>query len=167
MSQPDMNDRLKFLTAPEVAEILKMNPQVISRKLQQGEIPGYKIGKDWRISEKDLWEWIQLHSNRRPHGLEAKVIDNFIVEGRVKAMPAQHKKRLIILNYILGNFRQGQVYSEKEVNEIILRFHDDYCTVRREFIAEKMMFRSGGKYRRNSSYKLVVQEKKPSPRRQE
>jgi hypothetical protein len=34
--------RLRFFTSFEVAEILKMHPQVITRKLQAGDIRGYK-----------------------------------------------------------------------------------------------------------------------------
>ena len=38
-------EELKFYTSAEVADILKMNPQVIARKLQGGEMEGYKIGR--------------------------------------------------------------------------------------------------------------------------
>jgi len=57
--------RLRFYTSLEVAEILKMHPQVITRKLQAGEIGGYKLGKDWRISEAQLFEFLARHSNER------------------------------------------------------------------------------------------------------
>jgi hypothetical protein len=58
-----------------------------------------------------------------------------------------------VLEYILDHFEPNQLYSEKQVNEIIKRFHDDYCRVRREFIDERMMNRKDGKYRRNVSYR--------------
>lgn len=156
MELSKISESLKFYTTQEVADLLKMNVQVISRKLASGEIAGYKIGKDWRIAEKDLIEWIEKHSNkRRGRNRADNVIDNFIKDGRVASLPAQRKKRRYVLEYILGNFNSGRVYTEKEVNEIISRFYDDFCTVRREFIAEKMMSRANGKYRRNSSYKSL------------
>ena len=34
---------LKFYTTNEIADLLKMNIQVIARKLKHGELPGYKI----------------------------------------------------------------------------------------------------------------------------
>ncbi|GAF76103.1 unnamed protein product, partial [marine sediment metagenome] len=37
-------------------------------------------------------------------------------------------------------------YAESEVNETISRFHEDYATIRREFIMRRMMDREGGYY---------------------
>jgi excisionase family DNA binding protein len=64
-SKPDSDSHLRFFTAAELAEILKMHPQVITRKLQSGAIAGYKLGKDWRISEAQLLDFLERHSNTR------------------------------------------------------------------------------------------------------
>ena len=45
-------------------------------------------------------------------------------------------------------FELGRVYEEQEVNEILLRFHEDYCTIRRDMISEKLMEREGIAYKR-------------------
>ncbi|MBQ4353734.1 MAG: metalloregulator ArsR/SmtB family transcription factor [Clostridia bacterium] len=66
------------------------------------------------------------------------VIDTFFVYGRLTALPAQRKKREVVLKYILEPLQEnghGKAYTEKEINEHILRYHDDYCTIRREMIA--------------------------------
>ncbi len=153
MEKSELPANLRFYSTMEIAEMLKMNIQVIARKLAAGEIVGYKIGKDWRVSETDLLSWIEKHSNQRQGKKSAiKVIDNFIKNGRVIALPAQRKKRRYVLEHILKEFKTGQIYSEAEVNEMIQKYYDDYCLVRREFIIEKMMGRSNGKYRRTSSY---------------
>jgi excisionase family DNA binding protein len=149
------NSTLKFYTTNEIAELLKMNVQVIARKLKYGELAGYKIGKDWRVKESDLLVWLEKHSNRNVLDPGRKIIDRFMKKGKFEALPVQRKKRKYILEHILGHFELNRVYSEKEVNEIITRFHDDYCRVRREFVDEKMMNRKGGKYRRNVSYKFT------------
>jgi excisionase family DNA binding protein len=146
-------NRPKFYTTFEVAEMLKMNVQVVARKLQKGEIPGYKIGKDWRVSESGLWNWLEKHSNQRISEAD-KIVNRYLKSGRFLSLPAQRKKKRYILQYILQKFETHRTYSEKEVNEIILKYHDDFCTVRREFIMEKMMTRAEGKYIRNSSYFL-------------
>jgi len=151
MSESDKT-QLKFYTTNEVAELLKMNVQVISRKLKYGELPGYKIGKDWRIKESDLLEWLNKHSNKSQIEPGQRVINNFMVNGYFKELPAQRKKRKYILEYILKQFELNRVYPEKEVNEIIMKYHEDFCFVRREFIMEKMMTRKDGKYHRNASY---------------
>ncbi len=152
MNNDNLPDHLKFYTTQEVAEILKMNVQVISRKIQKGDLIGYKIGKDWRISEKDLTEWIARHSNQRLNDPKSRVIDSFFRGGKLRSIPTQRKKRRIVLEYILDRFELGKVYSEKEVNSVIRDYHEDFCTIRREFIMEKMMTRKEGKYQRNSSY---------------
>jgi excisionase family DNA binding protein len=154
MADSNKSANLKFYTTQEVADILKMNVQVIARKLQQGNIPGYKIGKDWRIAEKDLLQWIEKFSNQKKRTLSEKVFSSFIRDGQVTSLPVQRKKRRYVLEYILKQFEPGKVYREDEVNRVVMKYYDDYCTVRREFIMEKMMTRSGGKYMRNTSYKF-------------
>lgn len=143
---------LKFYTTNEIADLLKMNVQVIARKLQGGEITGYKIGKDWRVKESDLMEWLERHANRKSLDPAEQVIQRFMKNGRFVVFPAQYKRRKYIIEYILKQFELNRLYSEKEVNEIISRYHDDYCRVRRDFVDEGMMNRQNGKYRRNVSY---------------
>ena len=49
---------------------------------------------------------------------------------------------------IVKQFDFGREYDEKEVNEIILHYHDDFCTIRREMIAFGMMTRHYETYKR-------------------
>lgn len=146
------NNELDLLTAKEVADTLKMNPQVVLRKLQAGEIPGYKIGKEWRINRSKLVDWLERHSNQRKHYPNRLADPFFNDDGTLKSIPAQRKKRIAVLEVLLANFEPNRVYPEKELNEIIRRFHSDFCTIRREFILEKMMVRNQGNYMANSSY---------------
>lgn len=141
-----------FFTSAEVADKLKLNQQVVVRKLQTGEIPGYKIGKDWRISDRQLAAWLESRSNQNRLDERAKAERSFFKDGRLVEIPAQRKKRVYILERLLAEFDPVKVYTEAEVNEVLRRFHDDVCTLRREFIMEKMMVRSGGKYRRAQFY---------------
>jgi excisionase family DNA binding protein len=144
----------EFFTTAELAEKLKMNVQVITRKVQAGEIKAYKIGKDWRIPEQSVLEWLEKHSNQNSNTPKAKVIKNFVKDEHIETLPAKRSKRKYLLEYILAQFESNRDYTEDEVNHIIGRYHEDFATVRREFIMEKMMERSGGIYRRLSGYKL-------------
>jgi excisionase family DNA binding protein len=144
---------MDFLTSAEVADKLKLNQQVVVRKLQTGEIPGYKIGKDWRVAENQLLDWLESRSNRNRPDPRAKIERAFFKDGRLTEIPAQRKKRVVILERLLKEFDPEKVYTEAEVNAVLRRCHDDVCTLRREFILEKMMVRSKGKYRRVSSYR--------------
>jgi excisionase family DNA binding protein len=152
MTNISIND-IEFLTSAEVAEKLKLNQQVVVRKLQTGEIPGYKIGKDWRVAENQLMEWLETHSNRSRLSPRAKIEKAFFKDGHLTEIPAQRKKRVVVLERLLNEFELARVYTESEINTTLRRFHDDVCTLRREFIMEKMMVRSKGKYCRVSSYR--------------
>ena len=72
--------------------------------------------------------------------------DILLPDGRLKIIPAQRKKREVILRHILKEFKPEVHYTEKQVNEILARFHDDTATLRREMIAYKMMKRTEGEY---------------------
>ena len=54
----------EFFTTTELAQKLKMNVQVITRKVKAGEILAYKIGKDWRIPDQSVTEWLERQTNQ-------------------------------------------------------------------------------------------------------
>lgn len=79
-----------------------------------------------------------------------KVIGNFIDStGKLKTLPAQRKKKLILLEYMLRGLENGKPYKEKEINEHIQQYHEDFATVRREFIIARFMSRQDGIYELN------------------
>ncbi len=67
-------------------------------------------------------------------------------DGRLKVIPAQRKKREVVLRHILKEFQLGIRYTEQQVNEILTRFHNDTATLRREMIVYKLMDRAEGEY---------------------
>ncbi|MBR5312100.1 MAG: metalloregulator ArsR/SmtB family transcription factor [Clostridia bacterium] len=74
------------------------------------------------------------------------VIENFMPCGILKQLPAQQKKREIILRHILSSLPKKDSYTEKEINDHIKQFHEDYCYLRREMIAFGMMTRDHETY---------------------
>lgn len=48
-----------LMTVDQVAEHLQMNPQVVRRWLQDGRLPGIKIGREWRVDPNDLKAFIE------------------------------------------------------------------------------------------------------------
>jgi DNA-binding HxlR family transcriptional regulator len=72
--------------------------------------------------------------------------DVLLPDGRLKTIPAQRKKREVVLRHILKQFEPGVHYTERQVNDILARFHADTATLRREMIAYKMMGRAQGEY---------------------
>jgi predicted transcriptional regulator len=82
--------------------------------------------------------------------VKQKVIGNFLLaNGRLKTLPAQRKKKLIMLEYMTKGLRTGKVYTEEDINNHIQQFYDDYATVRREWVMSHFMFRENGKYELN------------------
>jgi predicted transcriptional regulator len=76
---------------------------------------------------------------------ERRVLDTFTdPEGRITAFPAQGKKFLVLLRYVLLSFEPGVHYTEKQVNEILLRFNKDTASLRRGMIEYHLMERVGG-----------------------
>lgn len=75
-----------------------------------------------------------------------KVEETFFEYGKLKSIPAQRKKERIILEHIVEAFEFDRIYTEREVNIIIADFYDDFCTLRRDMIAEKLLKREGNEY---------------------
>lgn len=57
----------EVLTAEEAAEFLHFNPVTIRLKARSGEIPGRKIGKEWRFSRRRLLEWLEEGDREKVH----------------------------------------------------------------------------------------------------
>lgn len=87
-----------------------------------------------------------LELERREEEYRKKVVASFFEYGILKTIPSQRKKERIILEEIGKAFEAGIVYDESEVNRIIQRFHEDYCTLRRDMIAEGILVREGARY---------------------
>lgn len=83
---------------------------------------------------------------QRDAAYRQRVIDSFFEYGKLKAIPTQRKKERIVLEVIAEKFALGRRYTEQEVNLVIADFHDDFCTIRRDMIAEKLLVRSEGQY---------------------
>lgn len=77
-----------------------------------------------------------------------RVLDSFFEYGRLKSIPAQRKKERICLEEIAKELELGRPYPERELNQVLLRFHQDYCTLRRDMISEGILRREDGLYTR-------------------
>ena len=139
------------ITAPTVSFHLKKLADagaVVSDKSQYYTM--YSLKKD--IFETSILEILQEKSDeaevqaRRDAEYRQKVIDIFFEYGKLKAIPAQQKKKRIILEVIAQTFEYDRIYSEREVNIIIADFHDDFCTIRRDMISEHLLERDAKGY---------------------
>lgn len=144
----------EFFTTAELAKKLKMNVQVITRKIQSGEIRAYKLGKDWRIPEESVHNWLEGLANDSLKSPKEEVVANFVKDEHIEKMPVQRSKRKFLLEYVLAQFEPNKSYTQVEVDRIIGRYHDDSETVRGEFVTEGMMESVKGRFRRRPGYRF-------------
>jgi len=91
-----------------------------------------------------------MEEKSHENSLKESVLRNFFSkDGRLRQIPAQYKKKLIALQFMVEKLEPGVVYSEKEINEFIKQFHEDFATIRREFIMHQFMYRENDKYELN------------------
>jgi hypothetical protein len=82
--------------------------------------------------------------------IKESVIKNFFTnEGKLKSIPVQLKKKLIVLEFLVSKLEKGRKYSEREINDFIKHIHGDFATIRREFIMHQFMFRENQIYELN------------------
>jgi len=149
----------------ELATILNLKPATISHHLS-------KLSKAGLLeSEKDQYYQtyflIADELNRTltdmvhlpQHGLQAeveedayrkKVLKTFFFFFYLTQIPTQVKKQRIVMEKIVEEFEPNREYPEREVNHILLDFHEDVATLRRSLISFKLMERERGVYRRTS-----------------
>lgn len=154
-----------------LAQRLELSPSTVSFHLKKLEASGlvskekdqyyivYHINKE--ILEKSLSSLIKPDEKNsrleddREAAYRKKIIETFFNSGKLKSIPVQRKKRRVILEQMVEAFAYDQKYTEKEVNGIIVAFHDDFATLRREFIMEKLMSRENGIYWRNQGQSSI------------
>ena len=83
---------------------------------------------------------------QRDEAYRKKVLDSFFEYGKLKSIPMQKKKERIVLEEIVKSFERDRQYTEREVNIILADFHDDFCTLRRDMIGEKLLARDHQTY---------------------
>lgn len=63
----------KLMTLQEVAEYLQIKDRTIYQWVQQGKIPGFKLGNVWRFRREDIDLWIEERKRDTPRSREIKM----------------------------------------------------------------------------------------------
>lgn len=139
------------LTAPTISFHLK-------KLSDAGAVTAYKnqyymmYSLNKKIFQTSMLDILQQESDeaqkqvQRDADYRQRVIDAFFEYGKLKSIPTQLKKKRIVLEVIAEAFELDRIYSEREVNIIIADFHDDFCTIRRDMVSEKLLGRNGMEY---------------------
>lgn len=78
-----------------------------------------------------------------------KVLDAFVVDGRLTKIPAQQAKRLVVLDWLAQDFEPGVTYSEAMVNLVLGKRHPDTAALRRYLVDHDFLSREAGEYWRS------------------
>ena len=77
---------------------------------------------------------------------EAKVLRTCFRDGRLVRIPTKQAQRRIVLDRLAQEFDVGTRYTERQVNAILRRFHDDVAALRRYLVDEEFLDRARGEY---------------------
>jgi len=144
----------------QLAAILHLRPSTVSHHLSKLSDVGLVSARAdsyynvYQLEEEKLQQTRLLFSQQDLAAVvedvdldayERKVVEDYsLPDGRLKTIPSQRKKLEAILGYVVKIFEPDVRYSEKQVNEILTRFHEDTATLRRELVGYGLMDREGG-----------------------
>ncbi len=151
----------KPYSVEELAALLKLKPSTISHhlaRLTEADLVSSRAESYYsvyQLDRKKLEERSRTLFSRDELStvtseVDANAYDNKIIkdysrrDGSLKTLPSQRKKLEAILRHVVKAFDVGKRYNEKRVNEILVRFHEDTATLRRELVGYGLMKREGG-----------------------
>ena len=145
----------------ELAALLDLKPSTVSHHLSKLAKVGLVSAKAdsyynvYQLDQKALEEksrslFSQEEMSASVADVDMDAYDRKIVtdytrpDGSLKTIPAQRKKLDAVLRYVAKAFDIGKRYSEKHVNDILRKYHEDTASLRRELVGAKLMMREGG-----------------------
>jgi predicted transcriptional regulator len=151
----------KPYSVEELAELLQLKPSTVSHHLSKLSEAGlvrshaesyysvYQLDRQV-LEEKQRTMFSKTELSTVAAEVDADAYDNKVIrdysrrDGSLKTLPSQRKKLEAILRHIVKVFDVGKRYSEKSVNEILSKYHEDTATLRRELVGAGLMKREGG-----------------------
>jgi len=149
------------LSVEQLADILELHPSTVSHHLSRLSNAGLVSARAesyysiYRLETKALEDTARrlLERDTLPavtadvdvDAYDRKVLNTFLTpEGRLKAFPSQRKKLEVIVRYVARSFEPGVCYSEREVNDRLAQYNDDYASLRRYLVEFNLMDREAG-----------------------
>jgi hypothetical protein len=141
-------------TIDDVAQACDLEPDDVRRVLPRlvaagviGDDDGLRVDTaPFRAAARDRAPRLRELPDATPE--QARVLRNFVEDGRLRSVPVRASQRRVVLEYLAERFAEDLDYTEAEVNELLGRFHDDYASLRRYLVDEQLLTRSAGIYRR-------------------
>jgi biotin operon repressor len=132
------------ITQPAVSHHVERLRRVgLLRELREGKERIYGLNRE-RLSSLAREQLAQTRVEVEDDA--GRVLREFFDGYRLRSIPAQRKKRVVVLRELLKRFEPERRYAEREVNDILGRAHEDVATLRRELIMYGFMNRERGEY---------------------
>ena len=98
---------------------------------------------------------------------EVRILQTFFSGESLVEIPANRRKRLVILERLAQDFEPGMRYSEAEVSRQLGHYNPDYAALRRYLVEESLMSRAAGVYWRTGGRYLdaelfMAEEERPA-----
>jgi DNA-binding transcriptional ArsR family regulator len=141
-------------TGQDLSRALGLTPPTIShhmaRLLAAGLVTATPDAQR-RIYRLDLSFRSATQESHAAPGESVTSVDQFFDGERLMAIPAQRKKRVLVLRRLMERFDPLREYSEREVGDLLRPAHEDVATIRRELVNYGFMTRERGVYRVSAS----------------
>jgi hypothetical protein len=155
---------VEALTPTQVSERLEMDEAEVTQQLQQLVAAGlaHQEGDAYRLNSQALEKLTRrvLAQSHPPapeyegDEFEVKTLRAYLSrDGRLKTIPSQHKKLMVILAHLAKNFKPGVQYPESQVNQILVKFNEDTAALRRYMVDNGLLKREKGIYWRGDRQK--------------
>jgi DNA-binding transcriptional ArsR family regulator len=150
LSAPTVAHHLKRLRAAGLVRSTPRRPYVeYALAIDRLHEVGRMLERLERVEAAEQPEWLPGPAGEPMPAFDAKVLRSFVEDGRLVSIPAQDKKRLVVLRWVRERcFAEAAEYPEREVNERLASVHEDTAALRRYLVESGLMTRSAGTYRR-------------------
>ena len=145
----------------ELAELLDLKEPTISHHLSEMKALGLVTVRpegtariyhlDGRALErmgKDIFAHANLAAmvDSRDLSDDERVLRTWVKNGRIVDIPAQEKKKQVILRWVASQIDPDRRWTEKEFSEWLTQFNEDYAFLRRYLVDSGYMARENGVY---------------------
>jgi len=149
----------------ELAQLLELKEPTISHHLSElkglglvnvraeGTMRIYQLNaKALEAISKDIFARPNLAALVQPSDMteEERILRNWVKDGRILDIPAQEKKKQIVLRWLAGQIDPDRRWTEREFSEWLAQYNEDYALLRRFLVDNGYMAREKGIYWRTS-----------------
>jgi hypothetical protein len=155
----------------ELADLLKLKEPTVSHHLAElkgiglvdaraeGTMRIYQLdAKALETMSKDIFARPNLAALVKPSEMteDERILRTWVKNGRIVDIPAQEKKKQILIRWVAGQIDPSRRWTEKEFSEWLSQFNKDYAFLRRYLVDSGYMAREKGIYWRTPESDPVI-----------